>query len=281
MLLIFASQGITMLRIVLANRKGGCGKTMLSLNIAGALAGAGKRVLLMDLDPQASLSEILHRYADEVKQPISRTLVAGDLQESLVATDIAQIDFVPADEELSDINRGMDPVTRRTIRGRERLLADLLARSDVTVKNYDALVIDTPPDTRGEVTSSALVVADLIVVPIDPHAGARGAAADIIALTDELRPFSTRAMHLALVLNRIKMQTGSHDLQAAHAAMEAFGDLTCNTIIPSWLAFPKAAEDGLPVAFARGSDFKRAASVIQALLLELDAVTEGALEVSE
>lgn len=268
-----------MIRIVVANRKGGCGKTMFSLNIAGTLAALGKRVLLMDLDPQASLSEILHRYPDQVEQPISRTLVSGHLASSYIKTDMANVDFVPADEELSDINRGLDPTNRRTIRGRERLLADLLSRSESLLEHYDALVVDTPPDTRGELTSTALVSADLIVVPIDPHAGARGAAADIMALADELRPFSARPMRLALVLNRIKMQSGSYDLQAAEAAQEAFGESACRTIIPSWLAFPKAAEDGLPVAFVRGSDFKRAAAVIVELVEELDRMSGGELEV--
>lgn len=268
-----------MTTIVVANRKGGCGKTMLSLNLAGVLAARGKRVLLMDLDPQASLSEILHRYADEVKTPISRTLVTGHLEEAVTGTDIARIDFVPADEGLSDINRGMDPVTGRTIRGRERLLADLMARSDDLVHGYDALIIDTPPDTKGEVTSTALVAADIILVPIDPHAGARGAAADIITLSDELRPFSVHPMQLALVLNRIKMQSGSYDLQAAEAAKEAFGELACETIVPSWLAFPKAAEDGMPVAFVKGADFTRAAGVIEALLAELNQMSGDRWEV--
>jgi chromosome partitioning protein len=268
-----------MTRIVVANRKGGCGKTMLSLNIAGALAAHGKRVLLIDLDPQGSLSEILHRYPDDVKRSISRSLVSGHLEDALTGTAMPKVDFVPADDELSDVNHGMDPVSRRTIRGRERLLADLLARSEDLVNGYDIVIVDTPPDTKGELTSTAIVAADLIVVPIDPHAGARGAAADLITLADELRSFSARPMHLALVLNRIKMQTGSYDLQAAEAAMEAFGALACETIIPSWLAFPKAAEDGLPVAFVKGSDFTRANGVISELLAELDAVLDGALGV--
>lgn len=268
-----------MIRIVVANRKGGCGKTMLSLNITGALAAQGKRVLLMDLDPQASLSEILHRYADEVETPISRALAGGHLSEALVNTDISNIDFVPADDDLTEINRGTDPVTRRTIRGRERLLVDLLARSEELTEQYDVLVVDTPPDTKGEITSAALVAADLIVVPIDPHAGARGAAADIVTLADELRPFSVRPMQLALVLNRIKMQAGSYDLQAADAAIELFGELACQTIVPSWLAFPKAAEDGLPVTFVRGSDFTRASKVIINLIREFDTMMAGKLEV--
>ena len=268
-----------MVRLVVANRKGGCGKTTLSFNLAGSLAAKGKKVLLMDLDPQASLSEILHRYPDQLRQPISRTLVAGQLSDSIVSTDIPNVDFVPADEELSDVNRGLDPASRRTIRGRERLLADLFARSEADTARYDVLVVDTPPDTKGEITSTALVAADLIVVPIDPHAGARGAAADIITLADELRPFSTRGMRLALVLNRIRMISGSYDLQAAEAAMEAFGALACRTIIPSWLAFPKAAEDGMPVAFSRGSDFSRASAILSQLLVELARASGGLLEV--
>ncbi|MCB0076732.1 MAG: ParA family protein [Anaerolineales bacterium] len=266
------------MRIVVANRKGGCGKTMLSLNIAGTLAAHGKRILLFDLDPQASLSEILHRYADQVSQPLSNTLLAGDLAASITPTHIPAIDFVPADEHLSEINRGVDPHSRRTIRGRERLLANLLARSETTLSQYDMLIFDTPPDTRGDLTSTALVVADLVVVPIDPHAGARGAAVDILTLVEELQPFSDRTLHLALILNRIKMQTGSYDLQAADAARDAFGDSACKTIVPSWLAFPKAAEDGMPVAFVRGSDFNRAASVIYTLLQEVDRRLDGQLE---
>lgn len=266
-----------MLTIAVANRKGGCGKTMLSLNLAGLLAARKKRVLLVDLDPQASLSEILHRYADDVATPISHAMIAGTVGQSRTASDIPNLDFIPADEGLSDINRGIDPTNRRTIRGRERLVADLLARSENDLRGYDVMVMDTPPDTKGEVTSAALVAADLIVVPIDPHAGARGAAADIVQLADELRPFSTHTMTLALVLNRIKLQTGSYDQQVAEAARDAFGDLACNTIIPSWLAFPKAAEDGFPVAFVRGTDFTRATRLLDQLLTELNYRLDGQL----
>lgn len=268
-----------MVHLAVANRKGGCGKTMLSLNLAGGLASLGKRVLLLDLDPQGSLSEILHRYPDDVRLPLSHAMVGRPLDDSIVGTEIENIDFVPADDQLSEVNRGLNPATRRTIRGRERLLSDLLARSDAVLAQYDALIVDTPPDTKGELTSTALVAADLIVVPIDPHAGARGAAADILTLAEELRPFSTRPMALALVLNRIKMQSGSYDLLAARAAMDAFGDAACRTILPSWLAFPKAAEDGLPVNLERGSDFRRAARLIYALLRELDQKSGGLLEV--
>ncbi len=265
-----------MTSIAVANRKGGCGKTMLSLNLAGLFAARGNRVLLLDLDPQASLSEILHRYADLVQTPISHAFVSGSLENSITTTDIPNIDFVPADEGLSDINRGQDPASRRTIRGRERLLADLFARSENVLSQYSVIVMDTPPDTKGEITSSALVASDLIVVPIDPHAGARGAAADIVTLADELRPFSVRSMVLALVLNRIKMQTGSYDYQVAEMAKEAFGDIACKTIIPSWIAFPKAAEEGLPVPFVKGSDFARATRLLEELTLELN----GRLDIS-
>jgi chromosome partitioning protein len=268
-----------MIRITLANRKGGCGKTMLSLNVAGFLASRGHKVLLMDLDPQASLSEILHRYADSVQTPISHNLVAGHLGESILTTEISNIDFVPADEGLSDINRGQDPASRRTIRGRERLLADLFARSEDVMKRYSVIVSDTPPDTKGEITSAALVASDMVLVPIDPHAGARGAAADIIQLSEELRPFSSRQMALALILNRIKMQAGSYDLQVAEMAQENFGELACRTIIPSWLAFPKAAEDGLPVSHLKGADFNRAAHLIEELILELNAKLDTPLKI--
>src|SRR3954462_1529614 len=85
--------------VAILNRKGGSGKSTTTLNLAGALSERGVRTLVVDLDPQASLTRLLS--SDPVEQGIGGCIAAlGQPVRALIRTTDAGIDLIPGDRSI-------------------------------------------------------------------------------------------------------------------------------------------------------------------------------------
>jgi chromosome partitioning protein len=143
--------------IALANQKGGVGKTTTAINLGAALQERGRRVLLVDADPQASLSAALG--VDPGALPRSLFEV---LTESLAIGEVIQaaggLTIVPATIDLAAAE-----VQLLNEVGRERVLADAMAP---VTSAYDDILIDCPP-TLGILTINALTAASHVLIPVE------------------------------------------------------------------------------------------------------------------
>jgi len=139
--------------LVVGNNKGGVGKTTLVANIAGALAEKGKRSLLLDMDPQASLSEYYGDRIVDKDKTIYTVLTNGLRIQDVICKVNDMVSLIPSQLELVDLE----------IEGEEDLVGRL--RRVKELDGFDYVIVDTPP-SLGSLLFSSLLIGDYVVVPI-------------------------------------------------------------------------------------------------------------------
>ena len=151
--------------IAITNQKGGVGKTTTTVNLGVGLAKQGKQVLLIDADPQGSLTISLgERNPDQLSETLSNVMECVINDKSLpenfgLLRSTEGVDLMPANIELSGTEVGLFNVMSR-----EYVLKSYI---DSVSKNYDYILIDCMP-SLGMMTINALAAADRVIIPSQP-----------------------------------------------------------------------------------------------------------------
>ena len=152
--------------IGVVNQKGGTAKTTTVLNLGIGLANHGYRVLLIDLDPQGSLTVCLgHDFPDELNNTIT-DLLEGIKDESPISCETVirkheeGVDYIPGNITLSGLE-----VSLVNTMNRERILQQLLQQ---IANGYDYILIDCMP-SLGMLTLNALAASNEVIVPVQAN----------------------------------------------------------------------------------------------------------------
>jgi chromosome partitioning protein len=144
--------------ITITNHKGGVGKTTSAVNIAVALGKRHKQVLLIDLDPQANLTQSLYNKAEPPESNIYQAMTG---KADLIPINVRHnVDLIPSTIDLSGAELELSGEA-----GREYILSELL-RSQLN--EYDYIIIDTPPSI-GLLTINSLTASDYVLIPVQAH----------------------------------------------------------------------------------------------------------------
>lgn len=156
-------------KIAMVNQKGGVGKTTTTLNIGYALSQKGKKVLLIDFDPQSSLTVCFgYDDTDEIETSIA-TLMANAIEdkalpdpEQFIIKANENLDFIGCNLELSAIE-----VSLVNALSREQILKSIISEIE-SKRNYDYILIDCSP-SLGMLTINALAASDSVIIPVTPQ----------------------------------------------------------------------------------------------------------------
>jgi chromosome partitioning protein len=145
--------------IAVFNQAGGVAKTTLTMNLGYQLAQRGHRVLLVDLDPQASLTTFMGLESYDLEHIIADALLDEE-RELPIHHDLHGMDLIPANLNLSAVEIQLASVMAREIRLKQALESIRL--------NYDYIAIDCPP-SLGVLSILGLTAATHVLVPVQTH----------------------------------------------------------------------------------------------------------------
>jgi len=226
--------------VSMCNQKGGVGKTTTTINLGAALVETGRKVLLVDFDPQGSLSVGLGVNPHTLDKSIYNLLLSNQYQPQEVIThsSVPGLDILPSNIDLSaaEVQLVSEVAREQTL---HRVLSKLR-------RDYDYILIDCAP-SLGLLTINALTASDYVIMPLECEFFAlRG----IALLTDTISKVQDRLnpeLQSLGILGTMYDARTLHSREVLERVVQAFGDDVFHTVIRRTIKFPETTVAGEPI----------------------------------
>ena len=246
--------------IVIANQKGGVGKTTTAINLGTALAAVGKAILVIDVDPQGNGSTGLGIARHQRGKSVYDVLIGhAPLEDAIVPSAIPGLHVVPATSELAGAEMELVGVPRRSFRLRDALeaygrrVAPPAERSDTSaiaptaepLTRYDYILIDCPPSLN-LLTINAMTAAHGLLVPLQCEFFALEGLSQLLRTIDLVRGSLNPTLEIQGVVLTMYDKRNNLSEQVAVDVRQHLGEKVYQTIIPRNVRISEAPSHGLP-----------------------------------
>lgn len=239
--------------LVLANQKGGVGKTTTAINLGTALAAVGERVLIVDLDPQGNASTGLGIDRQARKVSTYDVLTGSALiEDAIVPTDVPGLDVAPSTMDLLGAEMELASVARRSHRLRDalnRMPPGGLKRegrdAEMSARPYSYVLIDCPPSLN-LLTINAMTAADAILVPLQCEFFALEGLSQLLRTVERVRSSLNPRLEIQGVVLTMFDKRNNLSGQVAQDVRDYLGDKVYKTVIPRNVRISEAPSYGKP-----------------------------------
>ncbi len=200
--------------ISVTNQKGGVGKTCTTLNLAASLVQEGKKVLMIDLDPQASLTTACNMDPNELEDSIYLAINGTKKMQELIIPVSFGADLIPSCIDLSAAE--MELVNEMA---RESILREAM---NGVISQYDIVLIDCQPGLT-LLTINAWTASDFVIIPISDFMAVRGLNLLLKSLTKTRRRLNKNLNVMGILITRTSPRT-THSQVVTEGLYKTLGD---------------------------------------------------------
>jgi len=223
---------------VIANQKGGVGKTSIAVNLCASLAHYGRRVLLIDLDPQGNATTGSGIDKTACTHTVYGVLLGEYPMKDAIVRCEGGYDAVPSNRELAGAEVELIDIEKREYR-----LRDALAKS---VADYDFAVIDCPP-ALNMLTVNGFAAADAVIIPMQCEYYALEGLSDLVGTLRKVKQNLNPRIEIEALVRTMYDPRSTLTVQVSDELKKHYGDKVFDTVIPRNVRIAEAPSFGKPV----------------------------------
>jgi chromosome partitioning protein len=251
--------------LVVANQKGGVGKTTTAVNLSASLAATKRKVLMVDLDPQGNATMGCGIDKHDLEQSLYDVLTGQcSIAEVIITAENAGFDVVPTNSDLTAAE-----VELMNLPEKETRLRSALAEVSA---NYDYIIIDCPP-ALSMLTVNAMVAAEGVLIPMQCEYYALEGLSALMQTIEKIKSNLNPGLEIEGILRTMYDPRNSLTVDVSTQLITHFGDKVYGTVIPRNVRLAEAPSYGLPaLAYDKNS---RGAIAYLALAGEMNRRTKS------
>jgi chromosome partitioning protein len=235
--------------LVVANQKGGVGKTTTAINLGTALAAIGENVLIIDLDPQGNASTGLGFGAkDRGRSTYDVLLGEAPIRQTIVRTVVPRLHLSPSTMDLLGVEMELAAERDRSFRLRDALgeMEAALPANAAAETQYDYVLIDCPPSLN-LLTINAMAAADAVLVPLQCEFFALEGLSQLLRTVEQVRNSLNPRLSIHGVVLTMFDPRNNLAAQVIADVRQFLGAKVYDTVIPRNVRVSEAPSHGKPV----------------------------------